>query len=88
MLKADVETSAEVLTDFFHSIWASETIPEDWARGLIVKLPKKGNLNTCDNWRGAANDSRLREEQAGFRKRRGCIDQIFALRNIIEQCLA
>ena len=38
MLKADIETSAEVLTDFFHSIWASEeTIPEDWARGLIVK---------------------------------------------------
>jgi len=28
----------------------------------------------------------LREEQAGFRKGRGCIDQIFALRNIIEQC--
>ena len=31
-------------------------------------------------------DSRFREEQAGFRKRKGCIDQIFALRNIIEQC--
>ncbi|XP_013399160.1 uncharacterized protein LOC106165493 [Lingula anatina] len=34
-----------------------------------------------------ANDSRLGEEQAGFRKGRGCIDQIFALHNIIEQCL-
>ena len=30
-------------------------------------------------------DNKLREEQAGFRKNRGCIDQIFALRNIIEQ---
>ena len=33
-----------------------------------------------------AIDKQLRDEQAGFRKGRGCIDQIFALRNIIEQC--
>ena len=33
-----------------------------------------------------AVDNALRKEQAGFRKQRGCIDQIFALRNIIEQC--
>jgi len=34
-----------------------------------------------------AIDKELREEQAGFRAGRGCIDQIFALRNIIEQCI-
>lgn len=34
-----------------------------------------------------ALDTRLRKEQAGFRKERGCVDQIFALRNIIKQCL-
>lgn len=32
-------------------------------------------------------DDKLREEQAGFRMGRGCIDQIFALRNIIKQCI-
>ena len=32
-----------------------------------------------------AVDHRLREEQAGFRRERGCIDHIFTLRNIIEQ---
>ena len=32
-------------------------------------------------------DRKIREEQAGFRKDRVCIDQIFTLRNIIEQCI-
>jgi len=34
-----------------------------------------------------AVDQTLRHEQAGFRKGRACIEQIFALRNIIEQSL-
>ncbi|EDO35323.1 predicted protein, partial [Nematostella vectensis] len=52
MLKADLETSTHVLTDFFHSVWESDTIPNDWTKGLIVKLPKKGNLHVCDKWQG------------------------------------
>lgn len=107
MLKADILTSTRVLTDLFQNIWNSNTIPEDWSKGLIVKVPKKGNIKNCDNWRGitllsipskvfcrvllnrmeTAIDTRIRQEQAGFRKGRGCMDQIFALRNIIEQCL-
>ena len=107
MLKADPDTATSVLVDLFKTIWESDTIPSDWSKGLIVKLPKKGNLQICDNWRGItllsipskifcrvllqriepAINNKLREEQAGFRKGRGCIDQIFALRNIIEQCI-
>ena len=34
-----------------------------------------------------AIDKVLREEQADFREGRGCMDQIFALRNIMEQTL-
>ena len=33
-------------------IWREERAPEDWLRGLIVKLPKKGDLAQCGNWRG------------------------------------
>ena len=87
--------------------WTKDTIPADWTKGLIVKLPKKGNLQNANNWRGmtllsvlckvfcrvllmrikATIDSKLRQEQVGFRKGRGCIEQLFTLQNIIEQCL-
>ena len=82
-------------------------LPVDWQKAVIVKLPKKGNLEVCDNWRGETPllvpgkvlyriiidrikgevDCMLRKEQAGFRTGRSCIDQIFMLRNIIEQCV-
>ncbi|KAM3625304.1 uncharacterized protein V6R79_009922 [Siganus canaliculatus] len=37
MLKADITTSTQVLTDLFQNIWNGDTIPEDWSKGLIVK---------------------------------------------------
>ena len=86
-------------------VWRHEQIPRDWNRGLIIKLPKKGNLKECKNWRGITLlsivakilgkiiidrirdgvDCRLRKEQAGYRKGRGTTEQVFILRNIIEQ---
>ena len=33
-------------------IWNEEQIPDDWRKGLLVKLPKKGDLSLCNNWRG------------------------------------
>ena len=108
MLKVDIETSTKILTNLFTAIWTKDTISADWTKGLIVKLPKKGDLQNANNWRGitllsaprnvfcrvlllsieAAIDSKLRQEQVGFRKGRGCNEQIFALRlNITEQCL-
>lgn len=35
----------------------------------------------------SAVDEKIRPEQAGFRRRRGTIEQIFILRNIIEQSI-
>ena len=52
ILKADLETSVDVLHYFLHEVWEQEQILEDWQQGLIGKLPKKGNLTECNNWRG------------------------------------
>ena len=27
-------------------------MPDEWKQGLIAKLPKKGDLTVCGNWRG------------------------------------
>ena len=27
-------------------------VPEQWKEGLIIKIPKKGDLNECDNYTG------------------------------------
>jgi hypothetical protein len=29
-------------------------MPEDWRKGILIKIPKKGNLSECNNWRGIA----------------------------------
>ena len=98
-------TLASILQPLFNTIWDRGKIPDDWNKGVIIKIPKKGALSGCNNWRSItllstpckilakvimkrlslAVDHRLREEQAGFRRERGCIDHIFTLRNIIEQ---
>ena len=36
----------------FDLIWENKTVPADWKKGLIVKIPKKGNLQDCGKWRG------------------------------------
>jgi hypothetical protein len=40
------------LLPLFTDIWTSETIPDEWKRGVIVKIPKKGDLSNYKNWRG------------------------------------
>ncbi|KAL9968248.1 hypothetical protein ACROYT_G026600 [Oculina patagonica] len=52
LLKADIETATEVLFVLFGHIWQEEQLPGDWRKGLIVKIPKKGDTTECTNWRG------------------------------------
>ena len=52
MMKADIDTTVDVLHELLSLIREEERIPEDWCKGLIVKLPRKGDLTNCGNWRG------------------------------------
>ena len=50
--KSNPYIAAEVLQPILEEAWLSEAFPEEWTDGIIVKIPKKGNLKICDNWRG------------------------------------
>ncbi len=51
-LKADTETTVEMLFPLFEKIWEEEDIPADWKEGYLIKIPKKGGLSNCANYRG------------------------------------
>ncbi|VDP59798.1 unnamed protein product [Schistosoma mattheei] len=51
-LKADVAATAKILHILFNKIWDEEQVPTDWKERLLIKIPKKGDLSKCDNYRG------------------------------------
>ena len=51
-LKADIETTVDMLYALFEKIWEAEEVPQDWKEGYLIKLPKKGDLSNCTNYRG------------------------------------
>ena len=105
LLKADMNTREKWLVKLFRTFWEQKKVPKTWKQGLIFKIPKKGDVTECGNWRGITLtfvlskafgrvlidrirdgvNSKLRNEQAGFRSGRGTIEQLFILRYIIEQ---
>ena len=42
----------ELALPFFTKIWNGDGIPNDWNKGVIIPIPKKGTLSDCNNWRG------------------------------------
>ena len=52
LLKYGSETVRNELTTLFNTICKKMSILKSWTRGTIVKLPKKGDLSNCNNWRG------------------------------------
>ncbi|XP_039310343.1 uncharacterized protein LOC105208256 isoform X1 [Solenopsis invicta] len=52
ILKAHVEATVELLYPLLKHAWDNNSFNPPWKEGLIVKIPKKGNLMECGNWRG------------------------------------
>ena len=51
-LKADIETTVDMLYLLFEKICEVEAVPLVWKEGYLIKLPKKGDLSYCTNYRG------------------------------------
>ena len=51
-LKEGGDVIVESLHQLLNLVWTEEEIPNDWKKGLLVKLPKSGDLSKCDKWRG------------------------------------
>ena len=107
LLRHGGKTLEMELLHLFKNFGNKKESQRDWDQGVIVTIPKKGDLSDCNSWRGitllsilgkvfctilldrlkSELDAILREEQAGFRRGRSCIEQILTLRNIIEQTI-
>ncbi|CAH8650448.1 unnamed protein product [Schistosoma curassoni] len=51
-LKSDIKATTSMLYLLFKKIWEEEQVPMDWKEGHLVKIPKKGDLSKCENYRG------------------------------------
>ena len=49
LLKTDMEERTKELTKLLNKVKEEGVAPKSWNKGLIVKLPEKGNLCECTN---------------------------------------
>ena len=51
LLKHGGPSTIGALTSLMNSSWKEKCVPDDW-RKAVIKLPKKGDISDCNNWRG------------------------------------
>ena len=42
----------QVLLNLFRQVWGEGCVFDEWRDALVVPVPKRGDLNICDNWQG------------------------------------
>lgn len=47
-----METAVEKQDPLVKKIGEEKEVPGDWIEGFFIKLPKKGDLSNCANYRG------------------------------------
>ncbi|VDO66130.1 unnamed protein product [Schistosoma margrebowiei] len=51
-LKSNIAVTTNMLHLLFKKIWEEEQVTMDWREGHLIKIPKKGDLSKCENYRG------------------------------------
>ena len=47
-----IHVLSSLLVNIFNYIFESGTYPQEWLKGIIVPIPKKGDLTYANNYRG------------------------------------
>ena len=51
LVQAGGEAMIDILTSICNKIWKTGEWPTTWTQSLVITLPKKGNLQLCQNYR-------------------------------------
>ena len=51
LVQAGGEAMSDILTAICNKIWKTGEWPTTWTQSLVITLPKKGNLQLCQNYR-------------------------------------
>ena len=51
LVQAGGENVITILTTICNKIWRTREWPTPWIQSLVITLPKKGNLQQCQNYR-------------------------------------
>ncbi|CAF1528302.1 unnamed protein product, partial [Adineta steineri] len=77
VLKAGGVPMAKWVHEIVCDVWNEEVMIEEWTTSILIRLYKsKGDRTVCGNYRV---DKQLLEQQAGFRRNKSTVDQIFTL---------
>ena len=64
LVQAGGETIIDVITEICSRIWRPGEWLTPWTQSLIITLPKKGNVQLCQNYRPSASSVTRRKSHA------------------------
>ena len=41
-----------MMCDLVSTVLEERRVPKEWVDAILIPIPKKGDLRSCDNWRG------------------------------------
>ena len=59
LVQTGEEAMIDILTTICNNIWKTGEWPTTWTQSLVITLPKKGNLQLCQNYRTISHPSKV-----------------------------